>query len=71
MFEIQSREQFVVNTDPQRRCYNGCNFSEGKVWSAWAPLYSLKTRAEAEESVARWAAMPRGQRVCEFRFVEV
>lgn len=30
------RKPVVVNTDPQRRCYNGCNFSERTEWSAWA-----------------------------------
>ena len=70
-FDIQSREQYVVNTDPQRRCYNGCNFSEEKVWSEWLPLGTVKTKEEAEESVARWRAIPMGYRVCEFRFIEL
>ena len=42
--ELWFRKKLVVNTDPQRRCYNGCNFSERVEWSAWALIgpYSLE-----------------------------
>lgn len=53
-YTVYSREQFEVNTDPQRRCYYGCHFSSEWRWSAWAPLYNLKTEEEAQESVASW-----------------
>lgn len=29
------RKKVTVNTDPQLRCYNGCNFSEEIRWSEW------------------------------------
>lgn len=32
---IEMRRQVIVNTDPQRRCYNGCNFSEELRWTGW------------------------------------
>lgn len=32
---IEMRRQVIVNTDPQRRCYDGCNFSEELQWTAW------------------------------------
>jgi hypothetical protein len=37
---IQTRRIKVMNTDPQRRCYNGCNYSEALVWSDWEDLES-------------------------------
>lgn len=30
----------VVNTDPQRRCYNGCHFSSEEVYSDWYDVIS-------------------------------
>lgn len=40
MATILSRRQIPVNTDPQRRCYNGCNFSEEFQWTEWEVLES-------------------------------
>lgn len=37
-FIIQSRRQIEVNTDPQRRCYDGCHFSSELVWTEWEDL---------------------------------
>ncbi len=68
-YQVQSREKLVRNTDPQRRCYNGCNFSEETWWTEWSPLYDLSTEEEAKESVESWTKMPRGTRVCEYRYV--
>lgn len=69
-FNIQSREKYTVNTDPQRRCYNGCNFFEEVKWSDWRHLNSTKTREEAIESVKLWQSIPMGQRKVEFRYKE-
>jgi hypothetical protein len=35
---IESRQQIEVNTDPQRRCYNGCHYSSEFVWTSWKLL---------------------------------
>ena len=35
LFTIEQRKRQVVNTDPQRRCYNGCHFSSEVVWTEW------------------------------------
>lgn len=64
---IQSREKFEHNTDPQRRCYDGCHFSSEWRWSEWATLGSVGTELEADESVARWKAI--GRKTCEFRWL--
>lgn len=34
-YEIWMRTRETVNTDPQRRCYNGCNFSERVDHGPW------------------------------------
>ena len=32
----------LVNTDPQRRCYDGCHFSTEIVWGPWESLGYVK-----------------------------
>jgi len=39
-FIIKTRSQQLVNTDPQRRCYNGCHFSSELQWTPWETLES-------------------------------
>lgn len=48
---IYTRKQVLVNTDPQRRCYNGCNFSEELQWTPWE---RLETTHEPEERLKFW-----------------
>lgn len=64
----QSREKFEHNTDPRRRCYNGCHFSSEWRWSEWSTLGGAATEQEAEDSVARWKSI--GRKTCEFRWVK-
>jgi hypothetical protein len=35
---IEFRIWQEVNTDPQRRCYNGCHFSSEWRWTSWGVL---------------------------------
>lgn len=35
---IMYRQKVMVNTDPQRRCYNGVHFSSEVRWSNWSVL---------------------------------
>ena len=35
---IMYRERREVNTDPQRRCYNGAHFSSELRWTDWSVL---------------------------------
>lgn len=40
---IESRHRILVNTDPQRRCYNGCHAKLEFHWSDWGVLeYDVK-----------------------------
>ena len=53
-YRIYGRKQVEVNTDPQRRCYNGCHFSSEWVWTDWFRLGAVFSLEEAEQSVASW-----------------
>jgi len=50
---ILSRRLMVVNTDPQRRYYNGCFYKTETVWSAWA-VHETVTPENAEERIKFW-----------------
>ena len=39
-YAIQQRHRVTINTDPQRRCYNGCHYSSKQVWTEWETLES-------------------------------
>jgi len=48
---IEFRKKRLVNTDPQRRCYNGCHASSELVWTGWAEIdYTRKP----EERLVFW-----------------
>jgi hypothetical protein len=38
--KIMYRKRVLVNTDPQRRCYDGCHFSSELRWTEWESLES-------------------------------
>lgn len=50
--EIWMRSKVVINTDPQRRCYNGCNFSERIEYGDWR-LFQTWDTVEFAEQVAK------------------
>lgn len=54
-YTLQRSNNRLVNTDPQRRCYNGCHakseIPQGP-WMNFEPF--LKTREEAEEKKKWW-----------------
>ncbi len=47
MYIVQYRRRSVINTDPLRRCYNGCNFSERTEWSEWRELGRFEEEEKA------------------------
>lgn len=67
-FELEVRERIQVNTDPQRRCYNGCNAKSEVVWTNWSYLYSVENREEGEASIANFKRINPGR---EYRLREV
>lgn len=50
--EVWVRKRVVVNTDPQRRCYDGCNFSERIEWGPWELVAPYTDREVALDSAA-------------------
>jgi len=53
-FTIVKRERRLINTDPQRRCYNGAHFSSELVWSGWEPLVFGVTKSKAKSALTFW-----------------
>lgn len=74
---IFTRSRVLVNTDPQRRCYNGAHFSSELQWTAWTVLESmryLKPGADPQARLKFWrelnddAVRARGEGArCEFK----
>lgn len=50
---ILTRSQHLVNTDPMRRCYNGCHFSSELQWGPWEVLERM-VESKAEDRLAFW-----------------
>lgn len=77
---IVYRQRILVNTDPQRRCYNGCHKSSELQWTDWETLESLcylKPGTDLEDRLKFWrelndyAVSQRGESArCEFKIVE-
>jgi len=54
LFVIESRRRMLINTDPQRRCYNGCHFSSELVWTEWEVLNCNVTPETVEDKLKFW-----------------
>jgi hypothetical protein len=74
---ILTRRQILINTDPQRRCYNGCHFSSEFVWTPWEILEyevapeKLERRMQFWRELNDYAVSQRGQGArCEFTLEE-
>jgi hypothetical protein len=57
MSSIWFRSKKLVNTDPQRRCYNGVNFSEEWVWSEWEHVMDCSSKEVAEDIASGFQAI--------------
>ena len=74
---ILMRKRYLINTDPQRRCYNGCHFSSELVWGNWAVLEFGVSSDRTDTRLAFWrnlndyAVSQRGESAkTEFKAVE-
>lgn len=75
-FTIERRRSIEVNTDPQRRCYNGCHASSEIRWTEWDWIDLEVPEEKVEAKLAGWrelndyAISQRGESArCEFRAV--
>lgn len=74
LYTIEYRRLTIVNTDPQRRCYNGCFARSELRWTGWESLDSGVPADAIERRLAFWhrlndyAVRDRGPSACwEFR----
>ena len=74
---IERRNRILVNTDPQRRCYNGCHAKSELMWGEWYWLDLHVPEEEVERRLVSWrelndyAVSQRGEEArSEFRAVE-
>lgn len=51
MFTVWGRRKIEVNTDPQRRCYNGCHARSEMRWTEWYDLVDSRTMEDAEDTI--------------------
>lgn len=56
LYRISTRKRILVNTDPQRRCYDGCNFSEEWQWTAWSS-FGRYSKEDAESSITTFQSI--------------
>lgn len=52
---LHIRRGQTVNTDPQRRCYNGCHFSSRTDWEDWEHWMDYTTLEHAEHAARMFA----------------
>ena len=53
-YKIEQRRRITVNTDPQRRCYNGCHYSSETLWTGWGTLHSGLSLEKAQRRLRYW-----------------
>lgn len=51
IYTLECRKQIEVNTDPQRRCYNGVHAKSEMVWTEWYDLYDIRSEQDAQDSI--------------------
>jgi len=51
---IETRRKFLINTDPQRRCYNGCHYSSELVWGQWEILEYDIPEDKLDDRISFW-----------------
>lgn len=56
LYQIETRKQVMVNTDPHRRCYDGCNFSEELRWTE-PTRFGRYTKEDGEGSIATFQSI--------------
>ena len=54
---IEMRQKVLINTDPQRRCYDGCHFSSELVWLDWEVLRYDVAEEDLERKLKFWTEL--------------
>jgi hypothetical protein len=53
-FVIEKRVLIEINTDPQRRCYDGVHAQSAIVWTAWGALEEWPSETVAHRRLKFW-----------------
>jgi hypothetical protein len=64
---IQCRKRITVNTDPQRRCYDGHHFKSEQIWSVWSDVCPSASSEDAAASMATFKSINPGH---QYRVIE-
>jgi hypothetical protein len=56
-YTIKFRKQRLINTDPQRRCYNGCHFSSELQWTPLETLESNISEDRIDQRMKFWSEL--------------
>lgn len=48
------RSKVLVNTDPLKRCYNGCYYNHMYEWGAWQLLEVVNSKSVPDERLKFW-----------------
>lgn len=54
LYNIQQRKRQLINTDPQRRCYNGAHASYEIVWGPWETTCWNVKEEDLEDRLEWW-----------------
>jgi hypothetical protein len=55
--KIESRVRILVNTDPQRRCYNGVHARSELQWTEWSVLESEISEEKINARLLFWTEL--------------
>lgn len=76
--QLEKRTRVLINTDPQRRCYNGCHARSEWRWGPWEWLEwnvdpaRVEARLEFWRDLSDYAARERGESGrSEYRVVKI
>ena len=56
-YTLYSRTKVEVNTDTQRRCYNGCHAKSELRYTAWEVLHYSIPESRKESSLVFWRVL--------------
>lgn len=58
------RRKVEINTDPQRRCYNGCHAKSESWWTAWEDLFEVSDLEDGKRTMANFQAINPNREYC-------
>lgn len=56
-FSVYVKKKVTINTDPQRRCYNGAHFKSEEVWTNWGLICNYSRQDDAEDTMKTFQAI--------------